>query len=107
MQISKYIQLNNQIKAQNVYKSINNILRQKCNINISVPYDTVQFCSLPSYDSSYFTIAPSVNRTMDLLIKQCSRHLYPSLRCHTQTDRQMHRYATIYTSSSRYFPSLY
>ena len=47
MQISKYIQLNNQIKAQNVYKSINNILRQKCNINISVPYDTVHFVHYP------------------------------------------------------------
>ena len=39
MQISKYIQLNNQIKGQNVYKSINNISRQKCTINISMPYD--------------------------------------------------------------------
>ena len=28
MQISKYIQLNNQISGQNVYKLINNILRK-------------------------------------------------------------------------------
>ena len=46
MQISKYVQLNNQINNQNVYKSIN-ALRQKYNSNLSVLYDTLQYCSLP------------------------------------------------------------
>ena len=58
MQISKYIHLNNQIHGQNVYKAINNILRQKCIINISVPYDTLHYFVLLPHDSPYLTIAP-------------------------------------------------
>ena len=46
MQISKYIQLNNQINGQNVYKSNKYIIRQKYNLNISVPYETLQYCIL-------------------------------------------------------------
>ena len=83
MQISKHIQLNNQRNGQNVYKSINNILRQKCTINILVPYDTLQCCSLPPY----FIIAPHVNNT-DTFNKTVPRHLYPSLKPHTQTNAQ-------------------
>ena len=41
MQISKYIQLNNQINGQNVYKSNKYIIRQKYSLNISVPYETL------------------------------------------------------------------
>ena len=50
MQTSKYIQLNNQINGQNVYKSDKYITRQKYNLNVSVPYETLQYCLLTSND---------------------------------------------------------
>ena len=44
MQISINIQLNNQINGQNVYNSNKYIIRQKYNLNVSVPYETLQYC---------------------------------------------------------------
>ena len=47
MQVSKCILLNSQINGQKVYKSDKYILRQKYNLNISVPYETLQYYLLP------------------------------------------------------------
>ena len=44
MQKSKNIQSYYEINGQNVYKSYKYILRKKYNLNISVPYETLQSC---------------------------------------------------------------
>ena len=44
--------------VKNVYKSNKYIIRQKYNLNISVPYKTLQYCLIPPYDPPYFPIAP-------------------------------------------------
>ena len=53
MQISKYTQLNNPINGENVYTSNTCIIRQKYILKFSVPYETLQYCLLLPFDSSY------------------------------------------------------
>ena len=44
--------------VKNVYKLDKYILRQKYNLNISVSYETLQYCLLPLHNPTYFPIAP-------------------------------------------------
>ena len=40
--------------GQNVYKSDKCIIRQKYNLNVSVPYETLQYCLFLLYDPFIF-----------------------------------------------------
>ena len=44
--------------VKNVYKSNKYIIKQKYNLNISVPYEALQYCLLFPCNSPYFPIAP-------------------------------------------------
>ena len=54
-----------------MYKSNKYIIRQRYNLNISVPYKTLQYCLLPTMTPLTMQQPPGVNKTMALLIKQC------------------------------------
>ena len=98
------MQLNNQVNGQKgvSIRSIHFKAKIQLKHFSALWHFTVLF--ITPYDPLTSQQPPSVNKTMALSIKLCpdTCNLHSNLM---QTDRQMHRHATIHTGSPRHSPS--